>query len=387
MMNLKLTGPSCICVLFADLMALLIYYIIVPVPFCCFCKKYFLNNAKVMRHQEISPSQCNLSTAVICSLMPGLNQLGRRLLSGDFFQSIGAWCLLKDFMNGKKMGRESNHTTYTLRMAVPSFLLVYLILGEVQKEKSFIPSLLSQLHHHHLWNGFMAWYPVTTAIGKLSFDGPECIKEIQIKTEETKSISQFFSKKDIRAKPPIKSEPVEATEQESVKYEPENRSTFENKRMKAEPVQNGLQKSVKEEPESQLTLDKHTTKAEPVQNSQQKSVKEEPQSQSTPQNSRMEGEQEGNSHKKNVKEEHDESQDDYHQTTTKKDDGNNTSDISTLSPKGATASTEKRDYAEFSAHAKPSAKETERRHTTPVRKKSKGADDKQPTLFSYFGRS
>ncbi|KAL0369908.1 UNVERIFIED_CONTAM: Abasic site processing protein HMCES [Sesamum angustifolium] len=237
----------------------------------------------------------------------------------------------------------------------------------------------------------LAWYPVTTAIGKISFDGPECIKEIQIKTEETKSISQFFSKKDTGAKPPIKSEPVEATEetteQESVKNELENWSTLENKRMKAEPVQIGQQKSAKEEPESQLTLDNTTVKAEPVQNSQQKSVKEEPQSQSTPQNSRMEGEPDGNSHHKSVKEEHDESQDDYHQTTTKKDDGDNTSNISTLSPKRATGSTEKRDYTKFSAHAKPSAKETERQHTTPVKKKSKGADDKQPTLFSYFGRS
>ncbi|XP_011089624.1 embryonic stem cell-specific 5-hydroxymethylcytosine-binding protein [Sesamum indicum] len=233
----------------------------------------------------------------------------------------------------------------------------------------------------------LAWYPVTTAIGKLSLNGPECIKEIQIKTEETKSISQFFSKKDICAKPPIKKEPVEATEQESMKNELENQSTLENKRMKAESVQNGQQKSVKEEPESQLTLDNTTVTAEPVQNSQQKSVKEEPQSQSTVQNRRMEGEPEENSQQKSMKEEHDESQDDYRQTTTKKDDGDNTCDIYTLSPEGATSSIEKRDYSEFSAHAKPSTRETERRHTTPVKKKSKGADDKQPTLFSYFGRS
>ncbi|KAK4440968.1 Abasic site processing protein HMCES [Sesamum alatum] len=233
----------------------------------------------------------------------------------------------------------------------------------------------------------LAWYPVTTAIGKLSFDGPECIKEMQIKTEENKSISQFFSKKDVRAKPPMKEEPVEATEQESVKNGPENRSTLEYKRMKAEPDQNGQQQSVEEEPESQLTLGNTTMKAEPVQNSQQKSVKEEPESQSTLQNTRMKGEAEGNSQQKSVKEEHDESQDDYHQTTTRKDDGDNTSDTSTLSPKGATSNTEKRDYAEFSAHAKPSTKETEKRYTTPVRKKSKGANDKQPTLFSYFGRN
>ncbi|KAL0417977.1 UNVERIFIED_CONTAM: hypothetical protein Sradi_1211200 [Sesamum radiatum] len=414
-------------------MALLIYLIIVPVPFCCSCKKYCLNNAKVARHQEISLSQCNLSSAVICSLMPGLNQLGRRLLSDDFFQRIGAWCLLKVL----PFFPQDMIAAATKLLALPCFFISHLLnlfacvqvgfpflhAGEILYSFTIVttssssslewlhdrmPVILGNKESTDSWlndaplsnldkilkpyeGTDLAWYPVTTAIGKISFDGPECIKEIQIKTEETKSISQFFSKKDTRAKPPIKSEPVEATEetteQESVKNELENWSTLENKRMKAEPVQIGQQKSAKEEPESQFTLDNTTVKAEPVQNSQQKSVKEEPQSQSTPQNSRMEGEPDGNSHHKSVKEEHDESQDDYHQTTTKKDDGDNTSNISTLSPKRATSSTEKRDYAKFSAHAKPSAKETERQHTTPVKKKSKGADDKQPTLFSYFGRS
>ncbi|KAL8258955.1 hypothetical protein R6Q59_026908 [Mikania micrantha] len=41
----------------------------------------------------------------------------------------------------------------------------------------------------------LVWYPVTPAMGKPSFDGPECIKEIQVKTEETKPISAFFAKK------------------------------------------------------------------------------------------------------------------------------------------------------------------------------------------------
>ncbi|GAB4841502.1 hypothetical protein Ancab_022218 [Ancistrocladus abbreviatus] len=39
----------------------------------------------------------------------------------------------------------------------------------------------------------LAWYPVTPAIGKLSFDGPECFKEIQLKSKGT-PISKFFSK-------------------------------------------------------------------------------------------------------------------------------------------------------------------------------------------------
>ncbi|GJX27736.1 embryonic stem cell-specific 5-hydroxymethylcytosine-binding protein [Tanacetum coccineum] len=41
----------------------------------------------------------------------------------------------------------------------------------------------------------LVWYPVTPAMGKPSFDGPECIKEIQVKTEEIKPISMFFAKK------------------------------------------------------------------------------------------------------------------------------------------------------------------------------------------------
>ncbi|KAI3461810.1 hypothetical protein Pfo_018473 [Paulownia fortunei] len=180
-----------------------------------------------------------------------------------------------------------------------------------------------------------AWYPVTTAMGKLSFDGPECIKEV--KTEETKSISQFFSKKEVRAQEEPKLEETPIKEEHAEASEP---------------------KSVKEEPESQSTLENTIMKDEPVENSQQKSVKEEPQG-----------------------------QDDYHQFITKKDDSDNTSDISSISPIGATNIIEKRDHAEVSAHAKPFAKETERQHISPVRKRSKGTNDKQPTLFSYFGRS
>ncbi|KAG9447946.1 hypothetical protein H6P81_014074 [Aristolochia fimbriata] len=41
----------------------------------------------------------------------------------------------------------------------------------------------------------LVWYPVTPDMGKTAFDGPECIKEIKLKTEGTTSISNFFSKK------------------------------------------------------------------------------------------------------------------------------------------------------------------------------------------------
>ncbi|XP_057754188.1 uncharacterized protein LOC130973595 isoform X1 [Arachis stenosperma] len=41
----------------------------------------------------------------------------------------------------------------------------------------------------------LVWYPVTPAMGKPSFDGPECIKEIQVKAEGNTLISKFFSRK------------------------------------------------------------------------------------------------------------------------------------------------------------------------------------------------
>lgn len=143
-----------------------------------------------------------------------------------------------------------------------------------------------------------------------------------------------------------------------MKEETESQSTLENSRMKDEPIENSQQRSVIEEPGSPSTLEDTRMKGEPVINIEQKSVKEEP-----------------------------ERQDDYNQFTTKKNDSDNTSDISSISPKGPPNIIEKRDYAEFSGHAKPFAKETERQHISPVKKRSKGANDKQPTIFSYFGRS
>ncbi|XP_058005912.1 uncharacterized protein LOC110651059 isoform X2 [Hevea brasiliensis] len=47
-------------------------------------------------------------------------------------------------------------------------------------------------------NSDLVWYPVTPAMGKTSFDGPECIKEINFKTEDQSTISKFFSRKEIK---------------------------------------------------------------------------------------------------------------------------------------------------------------------------------------------
>ncbi|KAF4367570.1 uncharacterized protein LOC115712155 [Cannabis sativa] len=44
-------------------------------------------------------------------------------------------------------------------------------------------------------NPDLIWYPVTPAMGKPSFDGPECIKETKLKTDGNVPISKFFSTK------------------------------------------------------------------------------------------------------------------------------------------------------------------------------------------------
>ncbi|XP_042042223.1 uncharacterized protein LOC121787531 isoform X3 [Salvia splendens] len=227
----------------------------------------------------------------------------------DFFQRTGAWYRLKDFMNGRRMTVRSNLTMYILRMVAHWFLLLYSILGKIQKEKLFTPSPLSQLHLRHLWNGFMvcsflpcgdeihlcfeqiimwfvhsnrmpvilgskestdwwlddsslsnldkilkpyeetdlAWYPVTPAIDEISFDGPECIKEVKL--EETKTISQFFSKKQASKsedQTPIKEELQECITPEIEKDKPQNQYTVESAAMKDEA-------SVMEEPKQETT--------------------------------------------------------------------------------------------------------------------------------------
>ncbi|KAM0935795.1 putative SOS response associated peptidase (SRAP) [Dioscorea sansibarensis] len=49
-----------------------------------------------------------------------------------------------------------------------------------------------------LWEPYedsdLVWYPVTPAIGKTTFDGPECIKEVQLKPAGENPLSKFFTK-------------------------------------------------------------------------------------------------------------------------------------------------------------------------------------------------
>ncbi|XP_020425226.1 uncharacterized protein LOC18766273 isoform X1 [Prunus persica] len=155
----------------------------------------------------------------------------------------------------------------------------------------------------------LVWYPVTQAMGKVSFDGPECINEIQLKTEGNNSITKFFMSK--------------GTKKEELN--PKDTSFYDSS------VKNDLPKSVKEEPEG-------------------KEKTEQP-------------------------------------ASTEKCE--NDSKGQTISQEGVSKGQTKRDYEEFSADSKPVAYETSEMSASPAKKKvnPKSSVDKQPTLFSYFGKS
>ncbi|XP_012466070.1 uncharacterized protein LOC105784693 isoform X2 [Gossypium raimondii] len=154
-------------------------------------------------------------------------------------------------------------------------------------------------------NPDLVWYPVTPAIGKLSFEGPECVKEVPLKTQEKNSISKFFSTRKVEKEQ--ESNMVQSVCDESVKT--------------------NLLNNLKEEPRST---------------------------------------------------------DDRLASLTDKDhDLKSNVPVPSLGDVGK--SQVKRDSDEFLADTKPSKDEIE---TSPARKKGniKGGGDKQPTLFSYFGK-
>ncbi|KAJ4955866.1 hypothetical protein NE237_012649 [Protea cynaroides] len=61
----------------------------------------------------------------------------------------------------------------------------------------------------------LVWYPVTSAMGKTSLNGPECIKEIKLKSEEKNSISKFFTKKTENHQESARINPLENVKVES----------------------------------------------------------------------------------------------------------------------------------------------------------------------------
>ncbi|XP_015892568.3 uncharacterized protein LOC107426796 isoform X2 [Ziziphus jujuba] len=166
-------------------------------------------------------------------------------------------------------------------------------------------------------NSDLVWYPVTPAMGKPSFDGPECIKEIKLKTEGSNLLSKFFSPKGIKKESELKSE-KESTSDISVKSD--------------------LPKSLKEEP------------------------KEEPEPRES---------NEGQS------------------SLTENEEQDFKSSEPTLPKDDAGKCQTKRAYEELSADSELATDETEKLITSPAKKKGNlksAGDNKQPTLFSYFGK-
>ncbi|CAK9140871.1 unnamed protein product [Ilex paraguariensis] len=187
----------------------------------------------------------------------------------------------------------------------------------------------------------LVWYPVTPAMGKPSFDGPECIKEIQLKAEETNTISKFFSKKGIKS------------EQQS--YVKNTHDAH---------IKTSQLKSLKEEPETPGCTDKPKRLEEPET-------------------------QDSTGKPKRLKEEPETEEGIYHQSFQSlpvEDKDDSKPNVSALWREGTTDFQSKRGYEEFLADTKLSTNETAKLSASPMRKKEK-AGDKQPTLFSYFGKN
>ncbi|CAA7017851.1 unnamed protein product [Microthlaspi erraticum] len=88
-------------------------------------------------------------------------------------------------------------------------------------------------------NSDLVWYPVTSAIGKLSFDGPECIQQIPLKSSQNSLISKFFSTAEKLDK---------ETKSAYVKEEPTVEEVDEEKDRSNEAKNLGFQKIVNAEP-------------------------------------------------------------------------------------------------------------------------------------------
>lgn len=92
---------------------------------------------------------------------------------------------------------------------------------------------------------------------------------------------------------------------------------------------------------------------------------------------------------KSVKEEPESKEKTEQPASTEKCENDSKCSVSTLSQEGASKGQTKRDYEEFLADSKPVAYKTSEISASPAKKKvnSKSSVDKQPTLFSYFGKS
>ncbi|EEF35091.1 abasic site processing protein YoqW isoform X2 [Ricinus communis] len=196
----------------------------------------------------------------------------------------------------------------------------------------------------------LVWCPVTPAMGKSSFDGPECVKEIHVKTESKSTISKFFSRKEIKGEQELNSR--ESTFDKSVKMD--------------------LPESVKEEYESEEKLD--IPPSNQINDQDLKSnVSTIPCEDET----------------KCQIPDHDETKcqiPDHDETKCQIPDHDLISNVSKLPHEDATLGQPKRHHEEALIDRELNPDGNEKLRRNPARKKAnlKSGGDKQPTLLSYF---
>uniref|UniRef100_A0A2N9H4Q1 Embryonic stem cell-specific 5-hydroxymethylcytosine-binding protein n=1 Tax=Fagus sylvatica TaxID=28930 RepID=A0A2N9H4Q1_FAGSY len=220
----------------------------------------------------------------------------------------------------------------------------------------------------------LVWYPVTPGMGKPSFDGPECIKEIKLKIEGSNPITKFFSTKAIKK---------------------EESSNLEEKNSCAQSIKTDPPKSFKKELETEdnTAFSPFTEKGDQDARSNPISrffsaegIKEEQESNFEEKNSSAES---FKTHPpKSFKKEPDTEDNKALLFFTGKGEQDSTSSV-VHSQDGPAKCQLKRDYDELKGDSEQTTNETDKLCSTPARKKGnlKGGGDKQPTLFSYFGKS
>ncbi|GMY33730.1 abasic site processing protein HMCES [Fagus crenata] len=220
----------------------------------------------------------------------------------------------------------------------------------------------------------LVWYPVTPGMGKPSFDGPECIKEIKLKIEGSNPITKFFSTKAIKKEESsyleeenscaqsIKTDPPKSFKKE---LETEDNTAFSpftkkgDQDARSNPISRFFSaEGIKEEQES--NFEEKNSSAESFKTHPPKSFKKEP---DTEDNKAL-------------------------LFFTGKGEQDSTSSV-VHSQDGPAKCQLKRDYDELKGDSEQTTNETDKLCSTPARKKGnlKGGGDKQPTLFSYFGKS
>ncbi|KAL5794591.1 hypothetical protein ACOSP7_003185 [Xanthoceras sorbifolium] len=187
----------------------------------------------------------------------------------------------------------------------------------------------------------LVWYPVTPAMGKPTVDGPECIKEIQLKTDGN-PISNFFLRKEIKEQSNMEEKSLF---DDSVKTNP-------LKGLKEEPI-----KEIKKEGESDLEQ-KNSCDISDLANQP-----------------------------KRLKQEHVTADDSGIQSSVKEGNHNAKSSISILANENTAKRQKTEDIEEFVADLKSAPHRIDKLGTIAVKKGNvKDAGGKQPTLFSYFGK-